>query len=121
MRPSALGGDQPPAVGRSPEDGGEACRRVETGHAQPVDRTVPAHESSRVRIAYQSVVFEGLAHPSDLRGAGGGPQRAAPDRRPRSDGPRSDGQVASHRKARAHRAHEGADHHDEQPRQQGLM
>ena len=94
---------------------------VETWHAQPVDRTVPARRGQpyECRRSVRSLLC--LAHPSDLRGSRGRAAQTAQIRRPEIRRPSSDRQVASHGKTRPHRAHEGADHHDEQPRQQGLM
>ena len=61
-RPARLGRQQPAAVVRRTEQGGEAGGGVEAGHAQPVERTVPPHQGRRMGVTDQGVVFDPLAH-----------------------------------------------------------
>ena len=65
-RSARLGGEQPPAIGRSAEQGGKASGRVEPGHAQPVDRTIPPDERGGMGVADQGVILDALAHGRDL-------------------------------------------------------
>lgn len=58
---------QPPAVLGRPKQGRETGGRVETWHAQPIKRPIPAYEGCGMGVADQCVVFYALAHPSDLR------------------------------------------------------
>ncbi len=66
-RSSRFRGDQPAAVGGSAKESGKTRRRVEAGHAQPVDGTVPPDKCGRMSVADQGVILYVLAHPATLR------------------------------------------------------
>src|SRR5699024_10209517 len=60
---SAGGGCELPEAGRLvAQQGGEASRRVESGQAQPVHRTVLADQRRGLQIPEQSVVLDPLRH-----------------------------------------------------------
>ena len=63
---TAGGRDQPAAVAGIAEEGGEAGRRIEARHAQPVDGTVRAHEGRGLRVTDQAVLFDSQSAASAL-------------------------------------------------------
>jgi len=54
--------NQPPSILGRPEQGGKARRRIETGPAQPIDRTVAADQGSRFAVADERIVFNSKGH-----------------------------------------------------------
>ena len=64
-----LGGEQPSAVVGSSQEGGKAGGRVEAGHAQPIERTVPAHQGGGMGVADQGIILDPLAHEGSAVGA----------------------------------------------------
>ena len=55
-------GDQPPAVVRGAEERGETGAGVEAGQAEPIQRTIPADQASRVAVSDQGVVLNAQRH-----------------------------------------------------------
>ena len=52
-----LRGNKPTPIVGFPEQGGKARSRIETGPAQPIDRTVAADQSGRLTVAYQCIAL----------------------------------------------------------------
>ena len=66
-RAARFRGDQPAPVGGSAKESGKAGGRVEPGHAQPVDGTVPPYKCGRMSVADQGVILYALAHAATSR------------------------------------------------------
>jgi hypothetical protein len=62
--------DQPPSVLRAAKKRAKACRAIETGQAQPIDRTVAPDQRHRLAVSDDSVVLDSKRHRVDLSGEG---------------------------------------------------
>jgi hypothetical protein len=61
-----LRSNDPSAIIGYPQQGGKACRRIEAGPAQPIDRAVAADQRRRFAVADQRIVLDWHCHCTSL-------------------------------------------------------